>query len=85
MFKDKVKKGRLIADLKDTYIKHIYLIINYLYNNFLPVVISTECTPEMLRNLNEALDRGILQRCDKNIYVFSDKKYDYRLKNFIKN
>lgn len=84
LFKNKVKKGRLIADLRDADINHIYPILNYRYNNFLPTAISTECTPDMLRDLDEALAGRILQRCDKNIYVFGDKKYDYRLKNFRK-
>lgn len=84
LFKDKVKKGKLIWELKETDMKHIYPILNYRYNNFLPTIISTECTPEMLMDLDEALAGRILQRCGDNLYIFKNKKYNYRMRSFIK-
>lgn len=82
LFKDKVKKGKLVAELSETDMKHIYPIINYRYLNFLPTLISTECTPKMLIDLDEALSGRILEMCGDNITVFNDIKYNYRLRKF---
>lgn len=82
LFKDKVKNGRLVADLTDTDIKHIYPIINYRYYSSLPTIISSECTPEILMDLDEAQGGRILQRCATKI-VFKGQNYDYRVREFV--
>jgi len=84
LFKDKVNKGKLIGELKDTDVKHIYPIINYRYLNNLPMLVSSECTPNMLLDLDEALAGRILESCGNNITVFKGPSYDYRIKKFIK-
>lgn len=84
LFKDKVKKNRLVGELTEADMKHIYPIINYRYFNKLPTIISSECTPKMLLDLDEALAGRILERCDENIIIFSGGKYNYRLRKFEK-
>ncbi len=37
LFKDKVKKNRLVGELTEADMKHIYPIINYRYFNKLPI------------------------------------------------
>lgn len=85
LFKDKVKKNKLAYELSEADIKHIYPIINYRYFNKLPTVISSECTPNMLIDLDEALGGRILERCNENITVFMGQENNYRLKKFEKN
>lgn len=91
LFKDKIKNGQLVKDrygnnkgLNEADMKHIYPILNYRYINHLPMLISTECTPQILIELDEALAGRILESCGDNITVFAEKKYDYRMKNFVK-
>lgn len=91
LFKDKVKNGKLIADkygniatLNEADLKHIYPILNYRYLNYLPTLISTECTPKMLVELDEALAGRIIESCGENITVFNDAKYNYRLRKYMK-
>ncbi|WP_084133350.1 DnaA ATPase domain-containing protein [Clostridium grantii] len=84
LFKSKVKNNKLIAELNSSDIKHIYPIINYRYLNKLPVLVSSECTPQMLIELDEAIARRILEMCGDNITVFKGIKYNYSLKKFIK-
>lgn len=84
LFKDKVKNGQLIGDLTEVDMKHIYPILNYRYYNSLPTIFSSECTPEMLTNLDRALAGRILERSCENIVVFDSEKYDFRIKKFLK-
>ncbi len=84
LFKDKINKGKSMGELKDTDVKHIYPIINYRYLNNLPMLISSECTPNMLLDLDEALAGRILESCGDNITVLQGPSYDYRIKKFIK-
>jgi DNA replication protein DnaC len=84
LFKDKVKKGRLVGELTQTDMKHIYPILNYRYLNYMPMLVSSECTPRMLIDLDEALAGRILEMCGDNITVFNDTKYNYRLRKFVK-
>lgn len=81
LFKDKVKKGQLVGQLTETDIKHIYPILNYRYINKMPTLISSECTPEMLVELDEAIAGRILERCGDNIVIFEGTEYDYRFKD----
>lgn len=91
LFKDKIKNEQLIKDrygniigLSETDIKHIYPILNYRYLNNLPTLISTECTQEMLIQLDEALAGRILEKCGENMTVFKGPKYNYRMRRFMK-
>lgn len=91
LFKDKIKKGKLIKDkygeiagLNEADMKHIYPILNYRYLNYLPTLISTECTPNMLLDLDEALAGRILESCGNNITVFQGRQYNYRMRKFMK-
>lgn len=89
LFKDKVKNGQLITDrygnpigLNEADMRHIMPIINYRYINHLPMLISTECTPTMLRDLDGALAGRILEPCGDNIFIFEGEKYNYRMRKF---
>ena len=83
MFKDKMKQGNLIGDLKESDMKHIYPILNYRYLNYLPTLISTECTPQLLIKLDEALAGRILECCGKRFGVVFKNDCNYRLKQFL--
>lgn len=82
LFKDKVKKGRLVAELTEADMRHIYPILNYRYSNKLPTLISTECTPNMLIDLDEALGGRILERCTKLYGIVFNNQCNYRLRQF---
>lgn len=89
LFKDKIENGQLIRDrsgndigLNEADMKHIYPILNYRYINHLPMLISSECTPEILLCLDRALAGRILESCGNNITIFQGDKYDFRMKNF---
>lgn len=83
LFKDKIRQGNLIVDLKESDMKHIYPILNYRYLNYLPTLISTECTPQLLIKLDEALAGRILKCCGKRFGVAFKNDYNYRLKQFL--
>ena len=85
LFKDKVKNNKLTFELTEADMKHLYPIINHRYFNKLPTIISSECTPNMLLRLDEALGGRILERCDENITIFTGSEHNYRLKKFEKN
>lgn len=84
LFKDKVKKGRIAAELSETDLKHIYPILNYRYLNYLPTIISSECTPNMLLELDEALGGRILETTGKRFSLTFKDDCNYRLKKFMK-
>lgn len=84
LFKDKVKKGRITAELSETDMKHIYPILNYRYLNYLPTIISSECTPNMLLELDEALGGRILETTGKRFSLTFKEDCNYRLKKFMK-
>lgn len=81
LFKEKVRKGRLISEITPADMKHIYPILNYRYYNHLPTLISTECTPDMLNELDDALGGRILERSQNFGTVFK-KDCNYRLRKF---
>lgn len=83
LFKDKVRNGQTVSSLNEADIKHILPIINYRYLNFLPTIYSSECTPEILLNLDEATAGRILEPCENHMTIFKDKKYNYRMRNFM--
>lgn len=82
LFKDKVRKKTLIGELREADMKHIYPILNYRYLNYLPTLVSTECTPGMLLDLDEALGGRILECCGKRFGVTFKENCNYRLKKF---
>lgn len=84
LFKDKFKNGKLVGELTGADMKHIYPIVNYRYVNYLPTLISTEAAPSALTNIDEALAGRILETCGDNITVFGSKKYNYRMRKFMK-
>lgn len=83
LFKDKTKNGELIADITNTDIKHFYPILNYRYNNKLPIIFSSECDPNMLIKLDEAQCGRVIEKCN-TLVIFKGNQYNYRLKEFIK-
>ena len=85
LFKDKVKKGRIAAELSETDLKHIYPILNYRYLNYLPTIISSECTPDMLLNLDEALGGRILETTGPRFSLTFKEDCNYRLKKFMRD
>ena len=84
LFKDKVKKGRVMAELSETDMKHIYPILNYRYLNYLPTIISSECTPNMLLELDEALGGRILETTGPRFSLTFKDGCNYRLRKFMK-
>lgn len=80
LFKDKVKKGKLIGELKETDMKHIYPIVNQRYVNHKPTIYNSECNANMLLDLDEALGGRIIESCKDNIIIFKYcKENNYRL------
>lgn len=84
LFKDKVKKGRLTGEITASDMNHIYPILNIRYSNKIPTLISTECTPQMLIDLDEALAGRILEMCGKRFGNTFNKDCNYRLREFMK-
>lgn len=83
LFKDKVKKGRLTGEITPSDMNHIYPILNVRYSNKMPTLISTECTPQMLIDLDEALGGRILEMCGKKFGNVFDRECNYRLREFM--
>ncbi|WP_261780802.1 ATP-binding protein [Clostridium botulinum] len=82
LFKDKVKKGKLTGELKESDLKHIYPIINQRYLNNKPTIYNSECTPNMLMDLDEALAGRILEK--SNIVIFKyNLENNYRMRKFV--
>jgi DNA replication protein DnaC len=88
LFKDKMKNGSILKDrygnsgLTEADMKHIYPILNYRYLNYLPTIVSSECTPEILLELDEALARRLLEPAGNNIVVFRGQDYNYSMKKY---
>lgn len=85
LFKDKLRNGELVGELKEADIKHLYPILNYRYLNNLPTLVSTECLPDTLQRLDDAQGGRMLERCGENITIFQGKQYNYRMRKFMKN
>lgn len=83
LFKDKVKKGTLAGEITPADMNHIYPVLNYRYSNKIPTLISTECTPNMLIDLDEALAGRILEMCGKKYGCIFGSDCNYRLREFI--
>lgn len=83
LFKDKVKKNKIVTGLTPADMNHIYPIINYRYSNKLPTLISTECTPSMLMELDEALTGRILERCNGKFGIVFKNECNYRMRQYL--
>ena len=83
LFKDKVKnrKIRENAELTEADTRCILPIINQRYINNKPTIYSSECTPNMLLDIDEALAGRILER--SNVVVFKyGLENNYRMRKF---
>lgn len=82
LFKEKAKEGKLVAGLTESDMKHIYPIINQRYINSKPTIYNSECTPNMLMDLDEALAGRILEK--SNIVIFKyGLENNYRMRKFV--
>ncbi len=75
LFIDDFLKGRIT----ESDVNIVYEIVNYRYNNNLPVIISTEKTLDELINFDEAIASRLIEMCRGYIVVFSGKELNYRL------
>ena len=75
LYIDDLLKGRLT----DADINIMYEIVNYRYMNNLPVIISTEKTPNELIEFDEAIGSRLLEMCRGNIIHLHGKELNYRL------
>ncbi|EOT2958785.1 hypothetical protein ACSW9O_10680 [Clostridium perfringens] len=44
-------------------------------------IVSTECNPEILEQLDGALSGRIMERTENNMVIFCGDDYNYRLRN----
>ncbi len=75
LFIDDFLKGKIT----ESDVNIVYEIVNYRYNNNLPVIISTEKTLDDLINFDEAIASRLIEMCRGYIIVFSGKELNYRL------
>ena len=75
LFIDDFLKGKLT----ESDVNVVYEIVNYRYNNKLPVIISTEKTLDELINFDEAIASRLIEMCTGYIVVFAGKELNYRL------
>lgn len=75
LYIDDMLKGKV----NESDVNIMYEIINYRYMNNLPVIISTEKTPNELLEFDEATGSRILEMCKQNIIVFTGTDLNYRL------
>ncbi len=75
LFIDDFLKGRITeAD-----INIVYEIVNYRYNNHLPMIISMEKTLDALISFDEAIGSRLIEMCRGYIIQFTGKELNYRL------
>ncbi len=75
LYIDDLLKGRLTeAD-----INIMYEIINHRYMNNMPMIISTEKTPDELLKFDEAIGSRMIEMCRYNIIYLHGKELNYRL------
>lgn len=75
LYIDDLLKGRLT----ETDINIIYEIVNYRYMNNMPVIISTEKSPNDLLVFDEAIGSRLIEMCRGNIIYLQGKELNYRL------
>lgn len=78
LFKDKVRNGKIIGNLTEADMKHIYPILNYRYINKLPTIYSSELCINELEDLDEALGRRIRESCGRYMFNLEGKDKRYR-------
>ena len=75
LYIDDLLKGRLT----DTDINIMYELVNYRYMNNMPMIISTEKTPNELLAFDEAIGSRLIEMCRGNIIQLHGKELNYRL------
>lgn len=75
LYIDDLLKGRLT----ETDINIMYEIVNYRYMNNMPIIISTEKTPNDLLIFDEAIGSRLIEMCRGNIIHLQGKELNYRL------
>ncbi len=75
LYIDDLLKGRLTG----TDINIMYEIVNYRYMNNMPIVISTEKSPNELLAFDEAIGSRMIEMCRGNIIQLQGKELNYRL------
>ena len=74
-----VKLDFLKGKITEADINIVYEIVNYRYNNHLPLIISTEKTLDDLISFDEAVGSRLIEMCRGHIIVFEGRKLNYRL------
>ena len=75
LYIDDLLKGRLT----ETDINIMYEIVNYRYMNNMPIIISTEKTPDDLLAFDEAIGSRLIEMCKGNIVQLRGGDLNYRL------
>lgn len=75
LYIDDLLKGRLT----ETDINIMYEIVNYRYMNNMPVIISSEKSPNDLLIFDEAIGSRLIEMCRGNIIQLQGKELNYRL------
>ena len=76
LYIDDLLKGRL----SEADVNIMYEIANYRYMNTMPMIISTEKSPNDLLVFDEAIGSRIIEMCRGNIVQLQGKELNYRLK-----
>ena len=76
LFIDDMLKGKTT----DSDVNIMYEIINYRYLERLPMIVSTEKTPEELLNFDEAIGSRVLEMCKGYVVVFDSSVPNYRMR-----
>lgn len=75
LYIDDLLKGRLT----ETDINIMYEIVNYRYMNNMPIIISTEKSPNDLLKFDEAIGSRLWEMCKGNIVQLRGRELNYRL------
>lgn len=75
LYIDDLLKGRLT----ETDINIMYEIVNYRYMNNMPIIISSEKSPNDLLIFDEAIGSRLIEMCRGNIIQLQGKELNYRL------
>lgn len=75
LYIDDLIKGRIT----ETDINIMYEIVNYRYMNNMPIIISTEKSPNDLLIFDEAIGSRLIEMCRGNIIQLHGKELNYRL------
>lgn len=75
LYIDDLLKGKLT----DSDVNIMYEIVNYRYMNNMPIIISTEKTPDDLLAFDEAIGSRLIEMCRWNVIHFQGKELNYRL------